>query len=826
MKRILFYVTIMFASINLWAQPVIIQSSGWMECAYVKWEPVAGADSYNVYYTGGTFTNQIIDTQLIRNYGSYYRADVLGLAPGTYTIKVVPVTGGVEGTPSVSNNITVSAHDRNGFAFEGGRIPGAYNLNGTLKANAVVLYITQNNKNTVSMNVTGATVNPCVGLQTILDGFKKGLDTRPLSVRLIGNITDLNYMLNGDIVIENKNNINSSITFEGVGSDALVNGWGVRVKKGSNIEIRNLGFMLTNASEGDNVGLQQDNDHIWVHNCDMFYGAAGGDADQAKGDGALDCKRSTYVTMSYNHFWDTGKSNLLGLSESGPGLYATYHHNWYDHSDSRHPRVRTYSAHVYNNYFDGNSKYGAGSTMASSLFLEGNYFRNCKYPMLISQQGTDIYNGSVGTFSGEEGGIIKAFNNVMSGQTRYVPYDATNYPVQFDAYEVTTRSQTVPSSITALLGGTSYNNFDTNPTLYVNSLVVDDPTVAKDKVIAFSGRVGGGDISWTFNNAVDDPSSTVNTGLAALLNNYSSGIVSIQGDAPSTTSSQTLIIPNNNDQTVLSGAMTDMVFTWGGTATDVTVTGLPSNGIDFVKDMTARTVTVSGTPIGDVTFTVTTSGPTGTPVSGSGTIATTNVPNGDEIHNFTSQTLNSTFYTFTSCNMNSTAGSTTYDGLTLTARMKVESATNVSYTTPDVSTLTLVFDPTFSGTIKLDNVSYTASNGVVIIPSVPAGAHTITKGTVANLFYIKTEYTALGVGEINNSPKLTLYPNPVTNELNISTSNSSVIEKVAAYNLLGQLVKNANGDIRTIDMSDLNAGTYFVKVYTNQGIIDRKIIKR
>jgi hypothetical protein len=44
-----------------------------------------------------------------------------------------------------------------------------------LKANAVVLYITQNNKNTVSLNVTGATTNPCVGLQTILDGFKKDM---------------------------------------------------------------------------------------------------------------------------------------------------------------------------------------------------------------------------------------------------------------------------------------------------------------------------------------------------------------------------------------------------------------------------------------------------------------------------------------------------------------------------------------------------------------------------------------------------------------------------------------------------------------------------
>ncbi len=90
--------------------------------------------------------------------------------------------------------------------------------------------------------------------------------------------------------------------------------------------------------------------------------------------------------------------------------------------------------------------------------------------------------------------------------------------------------------------------------------------------------------------------------------------------------------------------------------------------------------------------------------------------------------------------MNSTPGSTTYDGLTLTARLKIESATIITYTTPAVSTLTLVFDPTFVGTIKLNNVSYTASAGVVVIPNVPAGLNTITKGSVANLFYIKTAY--------------------------------------------------------------------------------------
>lgn len=147
MKRILFSLIILLISVHVSAQTVsITQATGWLETAYVKWTPVAGADSYNVYYTGGGLTNQRIDTQLIRNYGSYFRADILGLAAGNYTIKVVPVTANVEGTAAISSAVTVLPHDRNGFAHEGGKIPGAYNLNGTLKSNAVVLYITQNTK--------------------------------------------------------------------------------------------------------------------------------------------------------------------------------------------------------------------------------------------------------------------------------------------------------------------------------------------------------------------------------------------------------------------------------------------------------------------------------------------------------------------------------------------------------------------------------------------------------------------------------------------------------------------------------------------------------
>lgn len=823
---------LLFGYIFLTAQVTITQATGWLESAYVKWTPVSGADSYKVYYTGGGSTDKIIDTQLIRSYGSYFRADILGLSPGNYTIKVAPVTNNVEGTATVSSSVTVLPHDRNGFAHSNGRIPGAYNLDGTLKANAVVLYITQNTKNTVSMSVTGATANPCVGLQTILDGFKKGYDTRPLAIRFIGNITDPSYLLNGDAVVENKNIVASSITLEGVGSDALINGWGIRIKNATNIEVRNLGFMLTDAAEGDNLSLQQDNSYIWAHNCDLFYGKPGSDADQVKGDGALDAKKSTYVTFSYNHFWDNGKSCLLGLSEgTTAGLYITYHHNWFDHSDSRHPRIRYYSAHVYNNYYDGNSKYGVGSTLGSSVFVEGNYFRNAKYPILTSKQGTDVANGATGTFSGENGGVVKAFNNYMTGQNAFVPYNATTAANQFDAYVASARNEVLGTNIKAFQGNGTYNNFDTDTSLYINALVPDSPTAAKDKVTQYSGRVSGGDINWTFNNSVDDTSDTVNTGLMAVLQNYISSLVSVQGETAVAASTQTLLIASNNDQTVASGnAIAPMVFTWGGTATDATVTGLPASGISFAKNTTAKTITVSGTPTADLDFTVTTVGSTGTPVSGTGSISVTATgtnPQGNEIHNFTTSNLTSSFYTFTSANINSTDGSATYDGLTLTKRLKIESATGITYTTSVQSSLTLVFDPTFSGTIKVDNVSYTASSGVVTIPNVQAGSHSITKGSVANLFYIKTQYssaTVLATKENSISEKLKVYPNPVETSFNISTPET--IEMVNIINNTGEIVKTIRGNNKTIDISNLTSGTYFVQIKTNKEIIHQKIIKK
>ena len=526
-----------------YAQVTLSSAEGWLESAFAEWAS-DGSDSYNVYYSGAGASNVKVDAPLIRKYGSKYRVDVVGLKAGSYTLKIASVKGGKEIASTNSKSLTVKAHDRAGFAFSNGRVPGAYKADGTLKDGAVVLYITESTKNSVTMDVTtsakGAKTT-CKSFQGILNCYKKGYETIPLDLRFIGNVTDSDSLVQGDMMIDLNGSEKSYVTVEGVGNDATVNGWGIRIKNAQNVEIRNLGVMNVDSKEGDNIGLQQDNQYVWVHNNDFFYGHAGSDKDQVKGDGALDCKLSTYITFSYNHFWDNGKSNLLGLKEgTSEGYYITYHHNWYDHSDSRHPRVRYYSAHVYNNYYDGNAKYGAGSTLGSSVFMEANYFRNCKYPMMTSLQGTDVYASGTkrdptnnGTFSKEAGGTIKAYNNYMEGSYTFIPYGASKYilkgketaigdidsKVDFDAYVVTSRDAKVPATVKSYSGENTYNNFDTDKSI-MYSYTVDSPEQAVANVRAYAGRVQGGDFKWNFDNSVDDASSDVNQKLKDALMAY------------------------------------------------------------------------------------------------------------------------------------------------------------------------------------------------------------------------------------------------------------------------------------------------------------------
>ena len=69
---------------------------------------------------------------LVRQYASYFRADVVGITAGSHTIKIVPVIGGSADTSKAAEvKVTVEAHDRSGYAFNKGKAMGAYNADGT-----------------------------------------------------------------------------------------------------------------------------------------------------------------------------------------------------------------------------------------------------------------------------------------------------------------------------------------------------------------------------------------------------------------------------------------------------------------------------------------------------------------------------------------------------------------------------------------------------------------------------------------------------------------------------------------------------------------------
>ena len=667
----------------------ITEAKGWQESAYLKWAPFEGASSYNVYVDG-----KKIDAQLIRQYASYYRADVLGLKAGTYSVKVVPVNA--EGTEiageNTASNLVVKSYNREGFAHFKYDGVGAYNNDGTLKAGAKVLYITAKTAKTVSTTVNTGKPEPVTGLQSIIDAYSKGKDKTPIAFRFIGKVSlsDLDHTSSSAEGLQIKG-AEMNMTFEGVGDDATVYGFGFLLRDAISVEFRNFAIMRC---LDDALSLDTDNSHVWIHNMDLFYGKKGGAADQAKGDGTVDIKGdSKYITVAYNRFWDNGKASMCGMkSETGPN-YITYHHNWFDHSDSRMARIRTMSVHMYNNYYQHNDVYGVGATSGSSVFMESNYFDATKRPIMSSLQGTDAKGD--GTFSGEKGGLIKAYGNVFANKPEnfsYITYAENN--TSFDAYEVSDPSEQVPSSVKTLVGGTSYNNFDTNSSLmyaYAADKAEDVPSIVEGFYGA--GRLNHGDIDFVI------PDETVVTNghqqpwpaLANILDSYTSGVVKVFGESNATG----------------EGGSTEGGSTGGETGGE---TGGSGEG--------GSTGGSTGGSEG---------GSTVTPIEGTVTCSFT--ANGKE-----AVPSNSAF-TLTGEAKNVKVENTEIEGATYTASLKMESKTEVSFTTSQKMTLYVYYGTSAKNkNVLVDGTEQTGAPTTVVLE---AGAHKITKGDTSAIALIK-----------------------------------------------------------------------------------------
>jgi pectate lyase len=220
----------------------------------------------------------------------------------------------------------------------------------------------------------------------------------------------------GIITLTARVDVSANKTIIGIGTDPTITNYNLRVRGETaggdllsyNVIIRNLTIKDVPSGHGDKDGItiQENAHHVWVDHCTISNCY-----DEAIGISHA----SDYITVSWCHFHNQDKVALLGHSKDNGAedtghFKVTYHHNFFDETIQRHPRVRfSFLCHVYNNFYNGGplTDYGIASTCDAYVLAEGNYFKNMEDPMLCFHYSDDpngwlierdnIYDNNSGT---------------------------------------------------------------------------------------------------------------------------------------------------------------------------------------------------------------------------------------------------------------------------------------------------------------------------------------------------------------------------------------------------------------------------------------------
>ncbi|MBQ2825760.1 MAG: hypothetical protein IJF13_00940, partial [Clostridia bacterium] len=445
----------------------------------------------------------VLDKDLMLENGEMLDCYILGLAKGLYDVKIEQGEGDNYACKTLTD-IDVEKQDRSGYAhFQRDEGIGGYNNDGTVKEGARIVYLTNENKNTVTLDVNGTTytgiveileakehieepliirvldkvatnqfkgnVAPPDDYSNLTDEYFKSLFANNMGENIAGipvtyRIKPLNkqveYVTTPDgieFVKEIEGEVSydflgwtgvitmenaSNLTIEGVGTEAEFYQLTFYFGQCNSIEIKNLTFSKypANALDFQSGGKTREE-----CTSDGWYWIHNNTFNSGKNYWEEGIEKSVCLsnmrnaTISYNKFFGQDKVVLLGGWEYDYQMNVTLHHNFYLNCGQRTPLSRNANIHSYNNYIASCDR-GPSPRTSTYLFSEANYFEDVETAYYTS--GTEIL------------GAIKSWGD------KYKGCGATESITKVAARDETVENDCSPDGIT------DYSKFDTDPELF------------------------------------------------------------------------------------------------------------------------------------------------------------------------------------------------------------------------------------------------------------------------------------------------------------------------------------------------------------------------
>ncbi len=509
------------------------------------------ADGITAQYSVANANDWVdVDSQLIRVVDGQTRVDVVGVTEGKYDLKIVIASKDV-----VLEDIAVEAYDRAGYAFFNyDKGIGAYDLDGTLKDGALVIYVTDENKNDISNDAyVYSEATKSVAPVSIDKYFQSGTDKSigyflnnrqysdkdtygikaacddfgAVDIRIIGKV---NAEVSGDAAssaisgltvydsTENGGSVGDNgrmarmtdvynLTIEGIGEDAQVFGWGFHVvaatgdmtqygvHEGESFEARNITF--ANYPE-DAIGMEgiQEGSVITVpvQRCWVH--------------------NNTFMPGYCASPAESDKAEGDGSCDFKRGYYYTFAYNYLEGCHKTNLIGSSDSSLQYNITMHHNMWKNCGSRIPLARQANIHFYNNYIYgepgatlSYVMSPRANSYLFVEANYFDGcknivdGSGGATKFYKN-----TFYACYD--DIPAQ-----VTDRNATVSNN--CAYNGTDYSKFDTDAELfYLDNYYVTDSVTARKEVLENAGSNGH------YNGAIDmnevNPTQTVSVGSEGL----------------------------------------------------------------------------------------------------------------------------------------------------------------------------------------------------------------------------------------------------------------------------------------------------------------------